>query len=527
VTEEFSVRTESLGGSALSRAARAGELGDWYRTTPRGDEWRRYAAEVQRSVSQNWYDDLAPAFAARGAAADRLKRSAGGHGIVVTTGQQPGLFGGPLMTFIKALSARALADALQDTLGMPVAPVFWAATDDADFDEAAVVSVALESQAHVLRLTHRPTAGTPMANARLDGAELEALAQTLRQASGSASHPSYLELAFSAYRDGATVGSAYVTLLRNLLEPLGIAVLDASHPAVCRAATPLLTRAATDATAVAAAVRTRSEEIVARGFRPQVEEVAGLSLVFANTGGTKRRLPIAEAEAFGGAGGAHLSPTVLLRPVMERSILPTAAYLGGPGEVAYFAQVNAVANALGVPTPLALPRWSATIVEPRVARILEDFSAGVDDLIDPHALERRVARDHVPTDAEQALRSLRTDLMADLDALRRVNGGIVTDAVLDGLRRDVDHKLDRLERRFLAGVKRRELDVMRRIATARASLFPHEARQERRLSYVAFFARYGPRLIDAMLAAAGTHARALVAGAPALPNSQPTAPASV
>lgn len=526
MSAQFSVRTESLGGSALSRSARAGELGDWYRPTPRGDEWRAYIDEVRASVSPNWYEDLGPAFQARGLAGERLERSAGGKGIVVTTGQQAGLFGGPLMTFIKALSARALADELQNAFGVPVAPVFWAATDDADFDEASVVSVALEGQAKALRLTHRPPPGTPMANAPLSESDLDGLARTLREASGSASHPSYLEQAFSAYREGATVGSAYVTLLRDLLEPLGIAVLDSSHPAMCRAAAPVLRRAAHAASELAAAVHKRGDELVARGFHPQVEEVEGLSLVFSNAGGTKRRLPVGEAEQFTG-GDDFLSSTVLVRPVMERSILPTAAYLGGPGEVAYFAQVNAVAAVLSVPTPLVLPRLSATIIEPRVARILEEFSAGVDDLVDPHALESRVARERLPDDAEQALRALRTDLVANLDALRRASSDIVTDPVLDGLRRDLDHKLDRLERRYAAGVKRREAEVMRRIATARASLFPHGARQERRLSYVVFFARYGAGLIDALLSAAGTHARSLIGIAPSLPQSSASAPAKV
>ena len=95
-----------------------------------------------------------------------------------------------------------------------------------------------------------------------------------------------------------------------------------------------------------------------------------------------------------------------------------------------------MAEALGVPTPLVLPRWSATIIEPRVARILEEFSAGVDDLVDPHALETRVAREHLPNDAEQRCARCAPISSPNLDALRRANGGVVPDAVLDGLRRD-------------------------------------------------------------------------------------------
>ena len=317
----------------------------------------------------------------------------------------------------------------------------------------------------------------------------------LREACGSASHPSYLERRRARIATARRSGAPTSTLLRDLLEPLGIAVLDASHPSVCRAASAAArARRARLPAHVAAAVHRRGEEIVARGFHPQVEEVEGLSLVFSNSGGTKRACRLPRPRRSRASGDEFLSPTVLLRPVIERAILPTAAYLGGPGEVAYFAQVNAVARRSGVPTPLVLPRWSATIVEPRIARILEEFAAGVDDLADPHALETRVARERLSDRdragaARVAQRSRRRHRRAaSRERRRRVAMRCSTDCAAT-----IEHRLDRLERRFAAGVKRAETEAMRRIATARASLFPHGARQERRLSYVVFLARYGPK----------------------------------
>jgi Uncharacterized protein conserved in bacteria len=521
----ITIRTESLGGSPLSRAARAGALGDWYRAAPRGTAWRTYADEVRSSVPARWYEDLEPAFAAAGEAADRLRRSGGGAGIVVTTGQQPGLFGGPLYSLIKALSARALADQLQADLGIPVAPVFWAATDDADFAEASVVSVGLEGGAEELRLPARGDTGMPMSATPMPAADVGPLVAQLRAASGSAAHEHYLNDAIRCYREGGTVGGAYVALLRGLLEPLGIAVIDASHPAVAAAARGTLLGAAHGAESIAAAVRRRSDAIVAAGFEPQVDEVEGLSLVFTQDASGKRRLPIREAIA--AHADTPLSPTVLLRPVVERSILPTAAYLGGPGEIAYFAQVSAVAEALDVPVPLVLPRWSATIVEPRIQRILDEFQITAEDLADPNGADTRVARHRMPAATESALRDLHTDVSAAVDALQRSNGGLVNDAVVEGLRHSLEHRLARVERRFIAAVKRREADAMRRIATARGSLFPHGVRQERKLSYIPFLARYGQPLVEQMLAGATTHARALIAGAPAMSAAAPSAPASV
>ena len=522
------VLTEQLGGSPLSRAARAGELGQWYPPLPRDRAgWSSHAAAVRESAASDWFTRLEPAFAARGAAAERLQRAAAGRGLVVTTGQQPGLFGGPLMTFVKALTARTLADTLSALLDVPVVPVFWAATDDADFDEAAVVAVAGPDGAAQLRLETRGPAGTPMARTPI-GPEIGALADALRDACGSAPHAHYLEAALDAYRQGETVGGAYVALLRSVLEPLEIAVLDVSHDAVARAAAPLLTRAAQHAESLADAVRERSAAIAAAGFRPQVEEVPGLSLVFINDGGVKRRVPVREAASIGDlAGGRFLSSTVLLRPVLERALLPTATYVGGPGEIAYFAQVSAVADALGVPRPMVGPRWSTTIVEPRVHRVLEELEITLEELATPHAVEGRLARSRTSPAIEAALHALQRDLSSDVDSLRRATNGIVPGPAVDGVERSIAHRIARFERRVLAGVKRRELELMRTVEATRSAVFPYGSRQERKLSFIPLLARYGPPLVDRMLDAARGHARGLVYGTPSIPATAASTPAAL
>jgi hypothetical protein len=213
--------TESLGGSPLSRRGRAGELPQWFVTPPStAAGWQSYARDVIASVPPDWLDRVGPAIAARGAAADRLARSANGKGLVVTTGQQPGLFGGPLMTLAKALTARALADVLEQTTGLPVAPVFWAATDDADFAETASVSLALDGGARALMLEQRTPAGVPSSRVPM-GDDLETLTSLLRDACGSAPSAHFLERALAAYRPGATIGDAYVALLRDVLRGVG------------------------------------------------------------------------------------------------------------------------------------------------------------------------------------------------------------------------------------------------------------------------------------------------------------------
>jgi uncharacterized protein YllA (UPF0747 family) len=515
MTLPIQVLTESLGGSPLSIAGRARELPEWYPALPHdAAAWAEYVQLVRRSVAADWLPGLAPAIQARGAAGARLQRAYEQGGAVITTGQQPGLFGGPLMTFVKALTARAMADELEEVIGRPVAPVFWAATDDADFDEASVVGIAKTGGAEELRHERTAANGLRMADVPL-GADVLALGERLRQACGSAPNPDALDTVLRAYQPGATVGGAYVRALRELMEPLGIAVLDASHPAVASRGGELLLTAASRADAVAQALAARGRAITERGFHPQVEEVAGLSLVFTRENGIKRRLSVSEAAR--ATDASVLSSTVLLRPILERCILPTATYVGGPGEFAYFAQVSAVAEALGVPVPRVAPRWSTTILEPRIERLLAELGITRADLGSQRA-ESRIAHRLMPPEVGAALEELRRRVDDGARKLAAAADGLVSPRAMAGMEAALAHRLKRGERRILAAVKRRERETMERLGTVRGSLAPFGGRQERALSYVPFLARYGEPLVTEMLAAARAHAREQfgTADAPAL-----------
>jgi uncharacterized protein YllA (UPF0747 family) len=287
----------------------------------------------------------------------------------------------------------------------------------------------------------------------------------------------------------------------------------------------MLLRALDRASAIAAALAERDSEIARAGFEPQVAAVSGLSLVFETTAGGKRRISLREARGAQRRSFA-LTANVLLRPVVERAIVPTVAYVAGPAELAYFAQVSAIATALSAPAPVAVPRWSGTVVEPHVARILDRFGLRVEDLRDPNPVIGRLARAALPEREARLLAELRHEVESAAAELAADGpGGLVPEAVVEGARRSIEHRIDRLERRLLAAVKRRERDMMRAIATARGSLFPLGKRQERALNLIPLLARYGPALLDAVRAAAGRHATALVFGADAPVGAGERAPA--
>jgi bacillithiol biosynthesis cysteine-adding enzyme BshC len=520
----------AFGGATIVRDGQVSAAASaWYAPRPATpDGWLERADAVRSTVSPNWRASLDPALAAAGAAAARLERAAGGRGVVVTTGQQPGLFGGPLYTWWKALTALALADALESATGVPHAPVFWAATDDSDFAESAETFVAIRGGLDRLALAPRPTHGERLIDVPLG--DVEPLLARLAAGAGAAVNPAALDAVAEAYRgDATTIGGAYLALLRRVLEPLGIAVLDAAHPAVRAAGAPLLRDALREAGAIEQALSVREQALRAAGVRPQVPLVRGRSLVFATANGVRERIAIPAAARIADSGDESLGPNVLLRPVMERAILPTTAYVAGPGELAYFAQVSAVADALGAEVPLALPRWSGTVIEPHAQRLLERYDLSLDALQDPHAAEGVVARGALPANVRSALERLRDVVLAPMQALASAVGeaGAPTlpSAVLTGAARDVERRLARLERRIIAAAKREHTAAMTDLASLRAALVPAGKPQERMLNLFPLLARHGPVLLDDVRAAARRHAEAIIVrGAPPDPEPQAAHP---
>jgi bacillithiol synthase len=512
------IETVGLGGTALARLVQEGRApAEWYPLRPRTpEEWRARAERVRGSAAPGWHRALADAFGpSSGAAAARLARVADGKGILVTTGQQPGLFGGPVYTWSKAVSALALADAIESETGVPVAPVFWAATDDSDFAEGSYTMLSRTGGADRVAIQSTRPEGTRMTDIPLP--DMTSALERLAAACGSAADGRVLQLTRLAYSPPATVGGAYVALLRALLEPLGIAVLDATHPAVTTAAHPLLVRALLEREHVARALTARAAALVAAGHVPQVTDMENLTLVFQRQGLRRERVATARAPvAAANAEPGSLSPNVLLRPVVERALMPTLSYVAGPGEMAYFAQVSAVAAALGAEPPMVLPRWSCMLVEPHIAEIMERHGLRPDDFADPHEVETRLAREAWPAGVARAMEQLRRDLAERLAGVRaslQDLDGMAPSATVDGTGRALEWRLSRLERRISAAVKSRETALMKDLGTVRGSLYPGGVRQERALNLIPLLARHGVGLLQSMRDSASTHARKLLAAA--------------
>ncbi len=487
----------SLAMGPLATAVRDGTLPAGFTAeTPRSMQaWRNHIAVCREPMmGLGWADNLREAMRPSGAAAARLARVSGGQGVVVTTGQQPGLFGGPMYTIVKALSALALADRLETILGIPTAPIFWAATDDADFAEGATTWLPSSGGLHDARLHAVPPDGTMMSHAFLG--DLEDAKAILARASAGAAWPEFVRAAKAAYQEGTTVGNAYVEMMREILMPLGITVLNAAHPSVRHQSAPLLRRALAEASSIEEALNTRTNELRAAGFTPQVDLLPDKSLVFVVRNGVKERATVSGAAAvLPRVSDDLLSPNVLMRPVVERALLPTVAYMAGPGELAYFAQVGAVASVLNVAIPLALPRTSVRVVTPDVQATLSRHAQSADAMRNTTALVKSLSAGATPDAALDALAALRAQIRTTVDTIRNANASIER-AALDGAAAQFSHRADRLERRVLAASKRTITAQLLKVEQAQSLLWPHGSPQERVVNPLPWFARYGTPLLE-------------------------------
>jgi len=438
--------------------------------------------------------------------------------LVVTTGQQPGLFTGPSYAITKALSARALARVLERRWKRPVVPLYWIPGDDHDLHEVASVSwlggegnlcsASLAPRAPDAPLT--PMWRHPLGDAVLGG--LEAFEQSFPPSEGRGETVAWLR---RHYRPEATVSGAYAGALAELLAPFGILCLDSTHSAAKRAAAPYMLRALEEAPALDAALARRSAELTAEGRDPGVAVGDEASLVFLDgplgrdrliasgkhflTRRGKERFDLPELARIAGAEPTRLSGNVLLRPVLESALVPTVAYLAGPSEIRYLALTQPVYERLGVPRQLPVPRWSGLVLEPRVTRVMEKYGATLDELLaEGNALESRIARQVYPEGTDTAFAALREAIERGYDPV--VHAAATVDPTLErpasSARGQALHGLQELEKKLAQHARKRESIELAQVARARLSVRPEGKPQERVLSMAGFLARYGAELLS-------------------------------
>jgi bacillithiol biosynthesis cysteine-adding enzyme BshC len=431
----------------------------------------------------------------------------------VVTGQQVGLFGGPLFSILKALTAVRIAEEATRA-GVPSVPVFWLATEDHDLAEVNHL-VFPGPEASLLRV-ETPTRSTPDApvGSISFGAEIETAGATVTQLLGSEA-ASRLQ---DSYRPGVRFGEAFARWFAWLFREGGVVLLDAAEPELHSLAVPLYRQAAERVAELHARLEARGRELQAGGFHEQVKVTPTSTLLFVQENGTRTpvhrfegQFTIGERKLTGHAllerirsVPEQFSPNVLLRPVVQDFLLPTLAYIGGPAEIAYFAQAACVYEVLlGRVTPV-LPRLSATLVEAPTQRLLERYHLKVSDIFAPQEQVRQILADRVlpsdlQTNFDAALASLDQSLGAITRSLRQLDPTLADAAENAGSK--MRYQLEHLHTRAAHAALRRNEVLTRHAAALQAALYPQQSLQERVIAGAYYVARY-PDLLAAISQAA-------------------------
>jgi bacillithiol biosynthesis cysteine-adding enzyme BshC len=460
-------------------------------------------------------------FGASDAVLQNIARLRDGAAAVVT-GQQVTLFGGPLFTILKAATAIRKAKEAS-TSGSPHVPIFWLATEDHDLAEASNVTLPERHELKTLRLTtgeaHVVAAGSVVL-----GKNVEDLVAQAGEILGSGP---VLDQLSAYYREGQTLGQAFAQFISRTFAAQGLVVVDAASRAFHALGSDVLRQAIVRADELRVAITDRDQQLAAAGYHSQVLVPQLSSLLFLFDRDSGARTPLRRTADGGWQAARHpystsellaildaeperLSPNALLRSVFQDSILPTSAYVGGPSEVAYFAQSQVLyERILGRTTPI-LPRLSATLIEPAIGSLLAHHDVSLPDVIqsalkDPLELAQRLGARAISAVGKRKLAAAGSALDTELSAL-----ATYMHSLDQGLGRAADvssskmrYQMNRMRRLAANYELRREQSLGRDAALIALNLFPDRRPQERILGAAWFLSRYGEGLQELLVEQAG------------------------
>jgi uncharacterized protein YllA (UPF0747 family) len=406
--------------------------------------------------------------------------------VAVITGQQTGLFTGPHYTVLKAITVIKLANALT-AAGVATVPVFWIAAEDHDYQEIEWASL-LDKDSAVQQVSVDLSNGDSIPSGWLTFRDdiSEAVKKCLAGLPDSEFQPAVADLLAKSYQPGLSAADAFGRMMTRLFDGSGMVFVDPLDNELRKLAIPTLHQAVRQNSEIRNAVLARSRALSKAGYHEQVKVDENFTGFFAYRGKSRQALRPEELGT-----DLSLSPNVLVRPAMQDALFPTAAYVGGPAEVAYFAQAAAVYEALKRTAPPVVPRISATILEPRVSRAMRKYGIEFHDVFRGRDVMRRKAVASVQ--GVEAFDHARDHITAELESLRPALNAVdaTLDGALDTSRQKIMHQIETLRTKFVNAEARRNETLERHLETIANSLFPEKKLQERVLNVTSFLARYG------------------------------------
>ena len=436
---------------------------------------------------------------------------------VVITGQQAGLFGGPLFTLLKALTAMKLAAQVSREHHVPVVPVFWIDAEDHDWPEVSGCTV-LDGDLvprHVTLADLEGAGELPIARLRLDQGILEALDELATALPESEFRAEIMAALRRSYCPGSGMAQAFGQWMEHVLGPHGLVVYDSSDVAAKPLARSVFIKEVGEPGVTAQIAAKSGAALVAKGYHAQAQPTQGsISLFHLNDGRESIRvdgqtvrigeqtMTLDELANMAEESPEQFSPNVLLRPIVQDTVFPTICYVAGPNELAYLGQLRDVYAHFDVPMPLMYQRATATLVDSNTLRFLTKYNLPLTELQaqDESALNH-LLQSQLPPAVEQSLGAVASLVAERMETLAKAVPQI--DATLEGAVRTtlskLQHDVQSLRNKVIQAAKRRDETLRRQFQRGQALTFPQGHPQEREVGVVWFLNRYGPALVDRLL----------------------------
>ena len=248
------------------------------------------------------------------------------------------------------------------------------------------------------------------------------------------------------------------------------------------------------------ALLARNKELAAAGYHAQVNIEANSSLFFLLEQAERTTLRKKDAEfAALKDRAADVSPNALLRPVWQDYLFPTVAYVGGPGELAYFAQSQVIYDRLLGRMPVAVSRASFTLLDARAAKLLARYGLALTDTLVPEdSLKERIAHALIPDTVASLFEETSAEVTRRLD---RLGEGLekfdpTLAASSSKSRAKVLYQFEKLRKKTERETLRRDARASEESRYLSALLYPHRHMQERFYSILPFLAQHGLDLVD-------------------------------
>jgi bacillithiol biosynthesis cysteine-adding enzyme BshC len=443
--------------------------------------------------------------------------------VAVVTGQQAGLFTGPLYTIYKALSVVRAAECLRGR-GFKAVPIFWIATEDHDLDEVNRAFV-LDRQSEIveLRTDANNQQNVPVGAVSLTSTISVTVAKLFDSLNSTEFSSELRKLLTRAFEEADTFGTAFGRLLARLMGQYGLVLVDPLDVRLKRLASPIYTEAIRKSPDIVKALLERNDELRAAGFEPQVAVGADYFPLFWHSDDGERtalrstskgsykaknstlEFSLDELARLAESEPTRFSPNVVLRPVVQDYLFPTVCYFGGGAEISYFAQNSVVYGCLGRPVTPILHRQSFTVVESKHSRTMQAYELGFTDIFKGlDELLPRIVDEHLDRRTAATFAEVEEIINTQLNRLDRELSEI--DPTLgDNLatrRRKIVYHIGALRKKFRSVEVRKDQTIHRRLVSMFSSLLPNGALQERSLNITYFLNQYGPRFVEWMYNAA-------------------------